>query len=62
MNSITIVLHQKEDGQTSITVIRNATPPRVAANACQLAAQQLLEEAIRAEMAAQNGGDDDDTS
>jgi hypothetical protein len=52
VRSITIVLHDKGD-QTGITVIRNETPPRMAASVCQLAATQLLEEAIRAEMEAE---------
>ena len=60
MKSITIVLHDQGD-QTGITVIRNETPPRVAAQACQLAAARLLEEAIRAEMERETEEGDDAT-
>jgi len=59
MRTITILLGE-QDGQTTVRVIRNETPPRMAASICQLAASQLLEEAIRAEVSAEPSERGDD--
>ncbi len=56
MKSITLVLTEN-DGRSTVIVIRNDTPPRIAADACRIAATQLLEEAIRAELEAERGED-----